>query len=95
MGGGGDAEQAHQPERVGAFGRFVEDAVLAQIALRQPAGRAPRRSPMLAAGWSGPTAVFWGGQDAQPINPANRDVADPDPLAVFIGYADRAQQFAT
>ncbi|GAA2639446.1 hypothetical protein GCM10010425_49460 [Streptomyces spororaveus] len=33
-------------------------------------------------------------QDAQPINPVNRDAADPDPLAVFADYVDRAQQFA-
>ncbi|PBD01955.1 short subunit dehydrogenase [Streptomyces sp. Ag82_O1-15] len=31
----GDAEQAHQPERVGALGRFVDDAVLSQAAQRQ------------------------------------------------------------
>lgn len=54
-----DAEQAHQSERVGAFGSFVENAVLSQTAQSQPAGRAPLRRPMLTAGWSGSTAVFW------------------------------------
>ncbi|MER5418156.1 hypothetical protein ABT011_35805, partial [Streptomyces virginiae] len=50
------------------------------------------------AGVSVPTqsagADLAGVQDAQPINPVNRDAADPDPLAVFASYVDRAQQFA-
>ncbi|WP_327732944.1 hypothetical protein OG749_02755 [Streptomyces nojiriensis] len=35
-----------------------------------------------------------GGQDAQPIDPVNRDAADPDRLDVFAECVDRAQQFA-
>lgn len=38
----GDAEQAHQSERVSAFGCLVENAVLSQTTQSQPSGEGLR-----------------------------------------------------